>query len=144
MSHRDRFLLVAATVMRLSFCLRRATECSIMFTAHVLALALAPLSAVQDGAREASLRGRVVDSQGKPVTNATIRLWQKVQHDGKPLENEQVRFDGAESIRTDATGRFLTPALPDPNHPVRVIALADGFLAARSPWIKPDQAKSVN
>ena len=92
-----------------------------------------------------SIRGRVTDSSGRPIMNAHVEVWRKPQREGKPFENEQVRFDGLESVRTDAEGRFVTPGAPglEPDLPIRVIAFADGMLAARSPWMKPGDKKVV-
>ncbi|MBI3469052.1 MAG: carboxypeptidase regulatory-like domain-containing protein [Planctomycetes bacterium] len=88
------------------------------------------------------LKGRVLDSAGKPVADAEVQVWRKVQREGKALaENERVRFEGRVSLRTDDQGRYQTPAVLEPDQPVRVIALAHGMLAARSSWVKPAETK---
>lgn len=101
-----------------------------------------PCLSQQDGV---SIQGRVVDSSGKPIANAQVQIWRKPQREGKPFENEQVRIDASESLRTDADGRFVTPDAPglEPDQPIRVIVQADGMLAARSPWVKPGDEKIV-
>ena len=75
-----------------------------------LTLALQP-------AGKAAIRGEVVDSDGRPVARALLRLYRKA--DLKPVSNQRQRMPGA----SDSSGRFEVHDLP----------AADYLLAAQAP-----------
>lgn len=85
----------------------------------------------------AILQGRVVDSTGRPVAGAEIRVWRNPPIPGGPYES--VSFDGSETIIADAEGRFTTPDVLQLRVRVRMTAQATTMLAGRSGWIVPQQ-----
>lgn len=87
-------------------------------------------------AQAAAMAGRVVDSSGKAVEGAEVRVWQHVLSAERKFLNELVMLDGAESIRTDAHGRFQTPDALSRHAFVRIVVEAEGILAARGGWIE--------
>lgn len=60
-----------------------------------------------------TLSGRVMSSDGKPLPNVTVAMRSRLQ---LPLDfagnGEVFEFSGGRAIRTDAGGRFTTPAVP--------------------------------
>ncbi|HEV3023832.1 MAG TPA: carboxypeptidase-like regulatory domain-containing protein [Pirellulales bacterium] len=91
-----------------------------------------------DTVNAASLKGHVVDSAGRPVAGAEVRVFRKARSaDEKRTHNEAVTFDGAEALRTDAEGNFETRDLFNQDTTLRVVAQADEMLAGRSAWITP-------
>jgi hypothetical protein len=90
------------------------------------------------GSMEAAvIRGRVVDSAGRPVASAEIRVWRKTR--AIPIgQNEPVKLD--KPLRTDGAGQFVTPDTGDPGQAVRVVVLAEGMLAGRSGWLDAGNA----
>jgi hypothetical protein len=77
-----------------------------------LTLALVP-------AGKASIRGEVVDHDGKPVVNARLRLYRK--SDMKPVWEQTERMPGT----TDATGRFELRELPATDYVVATAPAED-------------------
>lgn len=85
-------------------------------------------------AAAAAVQGRVVDSSGRPVAGAEIRLWRKTRPGKVPIgQNEPVKFP--QQLLTDAEGRYTTPDIGDAGQAVRVIALPKEMLAGRSAWV---------
>ncbi|MGH7138269.1 MAG: carboxypeptidase regulatory-like domain-containing protein, partial [Pirellulales bacterium] len=93
----------------------------------------------------AVLTGRVVDSAGKPVAGAEVRIWQKLPDDRGPgVSDKQVKFDGDDVLLTDAEGTFTSPDVLVGDTFARIVAEAKGTLAERSAWIEiPPAAKVV-
>jgi hypothetical protein len=90
-------------------------------------LAMSPCSA--DGA---TIEGRVVDSAGKPIARAEVRIWQKPRGPDGRLVDRPVEFDGSEVLVTDAEGRFVSPDVLVAGVGAQVVAEASGMLAGRS------------
>ncbi|MDQ3331597.1 MAG: carboxypeptidase regulatory-like domain-containing protein, partial [Planctomycetota bacterium] len=67
----------------------------------------------------ASLSGRVVDSEGKPVAGAAVEL------DLDDVESKQRHYKTLNSLETDDSGAFVFPKLPEGWY--LVIARKDGF-----------------
>jgi hypothetical protein len=85
----------------------------------------------------ATVQGRVVDSSGRPIAAAEVRLWQKLpQPDGQGISNQPVKFDDGDVLLTDADGRFATPDVLVDEAFARIVAEAGGMLAGRSGWIE--------
>ena len=99
----------------------------------VLGLAAAALLHAMPG-RAAEVQGRVVDSAGRPVAGAKIRIWRKATDSANRTENQEVNSGGAADLRTDVEGRFRIESLSDLGKSVCVVAEADETLAARSDW----------
>lgn len=90
------------------------------------------------GSLEAAvIKGRVVDTAGRPIARAKLGIWRK----GLPVNgvrpNEPVFFDENETLLADDAGRFETPDTLDARLPVRVVARAERTLAGRSGWVLP-------
>ncbi|HUE13651.1 MAG TPA: carboxypeptidase-like regulatory domain-containing protein, partial [Planctomycetaceae bacterium] len=59
------------------------------------------------------LSGRVVSSDGKPLPNVTVEIRSRFHLPAKLVgAGEAFEFSGGQVIRTDAGGRFTTPAVP--------------------------------
>ena len=87
----------------------------------------------------AVIKGRVVDSEGRPVAGAEIRVWRKTRAVGRVVvrPSELVSFDGKESLVADDAGRFQTPDVFNATMRVRLTAQAARMLAGRSGWFLP-------
>jgi hypothetical protein len=81
------------------------------------------------------IKGRVLDSAGRPIAGAEIRFWRRA----RPTGGTPVKFDDKEALLADGKGHFETPNIFDVNTPVRVTAQAVGMLAGRSGWFRPQQ-----
>lgn len=92
----------------------------------------------------ASVEGRVVDSDGKPVAGAEVRVWQRLAAPNRRGYVDQgVLFDGFDTLRTDDEGRFVSSdALVDGAF-AYVVAEADGMLAGRSGWLAVQKKTTV-
>lgn len=97
-----------------------------------LGLAMASLARFSNAA---TLEGRVVDSAGKPLAGAEVRVWQKVRGPDGRLADRPVEFNGSDLLLTDAEGRFVSPDVLVAA-PTLVVAEAPGMLAGRSGWIR--------
>jgi hypothetical protein len=88
------------------------------------------------------LQGRVVDATGHPVADAALELWHRDWRP-PPAEGEPKKLTLKETIRTDSTGTFSTPALlPDGQY--RFVIRAAGVKTCESPWLDatlPETAK---
>ncbi|HVX12915.1 MAG TPA: carboxypeptidase-like regulatory domain-containing protein [Pirellulales bacterium] len=91
----------------------------------VLVLARSPCSTAA-----ATIEGRVVDSAGKPLAGAEVRIWR--------FPDRPVEFDGSDVLVTDAEGRFVSPDVPVAG-PAQIVANAHGMLADRSGWFRIDK-----
>lgn len=85
----------------------------------------------------ASLKGRVVDSAGKAVAGAEVRVWQKVRAADGRRTNQLVKFSDDEYVRIDDKGLFQTPEELASDSPARVVAEARGLFAGRTAWVLP-------
>lgn len=89
------------------------------------------------GIEAAALKGRVVDSTGKPLAGAEVRVWQKLPaRDGQRISDQQTTFDGRDVMVTDDDGRFATPNVLVGEAFARIVVEAGGMLAGRSGWIE--------
>ena len=86
----------------------------------------------------------MIDSDGKPLPNVTVEMRSRIQ---LPLNfvgsGEAFAFSGNPAIRTDADGRFTTPAVPRTGLYQATVAVpgADG---AKSEWLYlPAQGTAV-
>jgi RNA polymerase sigma factor (sigma-70 family) len=83
-----------------------------------------------------SLRGRVRDPAGKPVSGARVQVWVRRPVPSQFLSTPRlVAFDGDVVVRTDAQGRFETPRELEPDGEYRVIVEADGAPPEPSGWL---------
>ena len=98
-----------------------------------LGLAAAVLLHTTPG-RAAEVRGRVVDSMGRPIAGAAIRIWRKQPNSANRIENQIVATGGNAELKTDADGRFRAADLSDLGKSVCVVAQSEETLAARSRW----------
>ncbi|HVA46877.1 MAG TPA: carboxypeptidase-like regulatory domain-containing protein [Pirellulales bacterium] len=83
----------------------------------------------------ATIEGRVVDSAGKPLAGAEVRVWQKLRGPDGRFADRPVEFDGGDVLLTDAEGRFVSPDVLAAGN-AQIVAEAGGMLAGRSGWIK--------
>lgn len=83
----------------------------------------------------ATIEGRVVDSDGKPVVGAEVRIWQKVKGPDGRVADQTVEFNGSDVLLTDADGRFVSPDVLLVA-PTQIVAEARGMLAGQSGWIR--------
>lgn len=89
------------------------------------------------GIEAAAIKGRVVDSAGKPIAGAEVRVWQKLPaRDGQRISDQQAGFDGRDVMVTDDDGRFATPDVLVEEAFARIVVEAGGMLAGRSGWIE--------
>src|SRR5215469_8779703 len=85
----------------------------------------------------AVIQGRVVDSTGKPIAGAEVRIWQKLPApDRQGISDQQTKFDGRDLLVTDDEGRFATPDVLVEEAFARIVVEADGMFASRSGWIE--------
>ena len=91
------------------------------------------------GPAAAVVKGRVVDSAGRPLAGAEVRIWRKKKVPDGTAPNEPVTFGDLDVLHTDDAGRFTSPDVFKPTIPVRLIAQADGMLAGRSGWVLPEK-----
>jgi hypothetical protein len=84
----------------------------------------------------ATIEGRVVDSAGKPVAGAEVRIWQRFAGADRRSIIRPVEFDGGEVMHTDEEGRFASPDVLDGTaSATMIVAEAEGLLAGRSSWL---------
>lgn len=87
-------------------------------------------------AHAAVLVGHVVDSAGRPIAGAEVRVWQKVASANGTVADQQVMFDGREALVTNAEGRFATHDVLAGEAYAWVVVETEGMLAGRSGWIE--------
>ncbi len=81
--------------------------------------------------------GRVVDTAGRPIAGASVRIWREVKDKSRrvilidPIAGE----DGSRALRTDAAGRYRLRRRFAANASYYAEAFAPGRLTARSPAI---------
>lgn len=95
-------------------------------------------------ARAATIKGSVVDSTGRPVAGAHVRIWQIYTAAAGNVIDEQLKFGGNETLTTGADGQFAIPDVLADAALVWIVAEADGMLAGRSGWIDVSKDASVN
>ncbi|MEJ7637075.1 MAG: carboxypeptidase-like regulatory domain-containing protein [Singulisphaera sp.] len=96
-----------------------------------------PVTLTLDPGRLVAMKGRVVDTSGKPVAGARVHLRRQDRHEtGQVKENVPVDFAGAHVLRTDAEGRFETPRGLDAEGEYSAIAEADDFVPGQTPWTR--------
>ncbi|HVA46875.1 MAG TPA: carboxypeptidase-like regulatory domain-containing protein [Pirellulales bacterium] len=101
-----------------------------------LGLVLASLTRSPRSTVAATIEGRVVDSAGKPLAGAEVRIWQKLRAPDGRFADRPVEFDGGDVLLTDADGRFVSPDVLAGEAFARIVIEADGMLAGRSGWIE--------
>lgn len=99
--------------------------------------------AVPSTVEAATLTGRVVDSAGRPVAGAEVRIWQKLLSPQAIATDQQMMFDGRDVLLTDAQGRFITPDALAGDAFARVVVEAKGMLAGRSGWMNVEKNAQV-
>lgn len=100
--------------------------------------------AITSIANAAVLTGRVVDSAGRPVAGAEVRIWQKLPAvDGRGVSDQPVEFDGVDTLITDAEGKFTSPDVLMGEAMARMVVEAHGTLAERSGWIEIPNGATV-
>ncbi len=98
-----------------------------------------PVTLTLDPERLVAMKGRVVDSLGKPVAGARVHLRHQNRHDTGQVKGDfPVDFAGAYVLRTDAEGRFETPRGLDVEGEYAAIAEADDFVPGQTPWTRVD------
>jgi hypothetical protein len=92
-----------------------------------------------------AISGRINEQSGRPVAGAIVRVSaRKRGRQDIPIEEFKVSFDddGHTMLRTDTKGQFNTPRRLRPDMEYRVDVEAEGYVAAGTEWIKPDQLRS--
>ena len=83
------------------------------------------------------LSGRVLNSEGKPLTHVTVEIRSRIP---MPLaladSGEPFTFSGSPAIHTDADGRFTTPPVPLTG-PFQATVTLQGRDIAKSEWLYP-------
>ncbi len=89
-----------------------------------------------DASRVASLTGRVVDINGRPIAGATVHLRaEKTYPSGaQVMGDDLVDFDGPDVLTVDALGWYRTPHELDREGHYAAYAAADGYQAERTSW----------
>lgn len=89
------------------------------------------------GIEAAAIKGRAVDSTGKPIAGAEVRVWQKLPaREGQGNSDQQTMFEGRDVLVTDDDGQYFTPDVLVEEAFARIVVEADGMLAGRSGWIE--------
>ncbi|HEX7447156.1 MAG TPA: carboxypeptidase-like regulatory domain-containing protein [Pirellulales bacterium] len=83
----------------------------------------------------ATIEGRIVDSAGKPIAGAEVRIWQKLRGPDGRLVDQSVELGGSDVLLTDAEGRFVSPDVLAAGAPTQIVAEGGGMLAGRTGWI---------
>lgn len=104
-------------------------------------LAIAALSQHSLACLAAVVEGRVLDSRGRPVADAEVRVWRKTANAAGREENQLVETCG---LRTGADGRFQTADLPNLGNSVRIVAEARQLAAARSAWVRSRDRNTID
>ncbi len=82
-----------------------------------------------------SLAGRVVDSSGRRVGGAKVRIRARKRYRGWPATvDDLVEVRGAYTITTKVDGWFRTPMILDPELEYAALVDADGYEPARTAW----------
>lgn len=63
-----------------------------------------------DEAESLVLRGRVIDTAGKPVSGLVLEIW---SWSGEAVRAQHRVFDDGVEVRTDSDGRYQTPNVSD-------------------------------
>jgi hypothetical protein len=95
-------------------------------------------------AQAETLKGRVVDSAGRPVTGANVRIWQKLPAPGgRGLADQPIRFGDGDVLHTDVEGRYASPDVLAPAAFARISVEAEGMLGEQSEWIEIDKGAAA-
>jgi hypothetical protein len=91
-----------------------------------------------------ALYGRVKDPAGRPLVGATVRVQGRKRGVADlPIEERMIAFDneGRTALHTDVNGQFRTVRRLRPDLEYRVEVEADGYAAAGTEWVKPDEPR---
>jgi hypothetical protein len=88
-------------------------------------------------AATSALRGRVLMTDGSPISNALVRVQSRKNQGQRGFVFGPVDFDRGQEIRTAADGTFQTPRELELALDYRVEVIADGFVSESSEFVKP-------
>ncbi len=88
-------------------------------------------------AATSAFRGRVLGTDGRPISNASIRVQARVNNGPRGGMTSSIQFDGSDEIRTAADGTFETPRELDLALDYRLVVIADGFVSESTDFVKP-------
>jgi hypothetical protein len=88
-------------------------------------------------AATAAVHGRVLGTDGRPIPNALIRILSRKFINQIGWVTSSIDFAGDREIRTDGDGKFQAPRELDVALDYRVDAIAEGFVAASTDFVKP-------
>ncbi len=97
-----------------------------------------PVKLVVSQAAAVALAGRVVDSSGKPIAGAHVRIRSQTRiPTGEVWRIDPVVEGVGDALRTDAGGRFRTPHGVPSSLEYEAVAITRGMRPGRTAWIKP-------
>jgi hypothetical protein len=96
-----------------------------------------PVKLVISGANTVALRGRVLDSAGKPIAGVAVSIRSRPARRDSPSDPGTVRFEGETAIVTDEGGRYETPRQLRRGFEYRAEVKPDdpGLMSDSSPWL---------
>ncbi|WP_165230107.1 M56 family metallopeptidase [Aquisphaera insulae] len=96
-----------------------------------------PVKLVISDANTVSLSGRVIDSMGRPMPGALIRIYSRAMKRDALPDMDPIRFEGQPPIRTDTSGRYATPrgVKRGFEYSARAEVESEAVMADGSPWI---------
>jgi len=92
-------------------------------------------------AATSAIRGRVLGTDGRPISNALVRIQSRKDKGPRGPVTGSIHFDGIDEIRTAADGTFQTPRELDLALDCRALAIADGFVSESTDFVKPAPAE---
>jgi Carboxypeptidase regulatory-like domain len=103
-----------------------------------------PVKLVVSRANTVVLAGRVVDTAGKPVERAEVRIRSQTRTtEGQVWRIEPVGFDDRNALRTDAEGRFRTPDGVAYGVEYEASIRSQGMLPSQTVWLKPSRGEKA-
>ncbi len=88
-------------------------------------------------AATSAIRGRLLGTDGRPISNASVRVQFRNDKGPRAGLTSSMHFDGSDEIRTAADGTFQTPQELDLALDYRAVAIAEGFVSESTDFIKP-------
>ncbi len=103
-------------------------------TAQAAAALTKPVVLTITPSASSTLYGRVLDSAGRPISDATVRIWRLGRgKDQRAIDLEPILSeDGRVAVRTDSHGRFRAPRRVPVSDEFFAEAMAPGRLSVRS------------